>query len=86
MTPLAMFESTEAQINSMVLLGTDNGEIEFIITNLRQIMRLAGIPTSIVKAAKHVLFPVLCHVFNLCLQSGHFPLVFKMALVLALCY
>lgn len=77
------FDGEEAQINSMALLDTDNKEIEYIIGELKTTSATGwdGIPTFIIKAAKKCLVPVLCHVLNLCLRSGHFPLVFKKALV-----
>lgn len=76
-------EIEEVHLNSMALLETDNMEIDLIIGGLKTNSAVGcdGVPTSLVKAARHVLVPVLCHVFNLCLRSGHFPLVFKKALV-----
>lgn len=68
---------------SMALLSVDEKEIENIILNLKDKCALGwdGIPTSVIKSARHVLIPILKHVFNVCLSKGVFPLAFKKAVV-----
>lgn len=70
-------------INSMVLLNTDCKEINSVILGLKQNCAIGwdGISTTLIKAASHVLIPILNHVFNLCFDTGVFPTVFKKALV-----
>lgn len=70
-------------LGSMALLPTDNKEIEHIILNLKDRCAVGwdGIPTSVVKGARHSLIPILTYIFNLCLSTGTFPSAFKKALV-----
>lgn len=68
---------------SMVLLCTDEKEIEEIILGLRRDCATGwdGIPTSLVIDGRYTLIPVLKEVFNRCLLNGIFPTDFKRALV-----
>lgn len=69
--------------NSMGMLEVDCEEVEGIILSLKNSSAVGwdGIPTSIIKKGRHVLVPIMCHIFNLCIGKGCFPKVFKKALV-----
>lgn len=79
-TPLSHLMSP---VNSMALLPVSEEEINATIINLKVNCAVGwdGIPSSIIKAGRHVLTPCLIHVFNLCLCAGIFPRVFKKAVV-----
>lgn len=86
--PLADLPPSSAPVNtnlpnSMFLFETNCDEIESIIIGLKQDCAVGwdGISTTLVKAAKHILSPILNHVFNLCICSGKFPKVFKKGIV-----
>lgn len=70
-------------LNSMVLFNTESKEVENIILNLKDNCAVGsdGISTVIIKAARHILIPVLCYTFNIALSSGVFPRAFKKAVV-----
>ncbi|CAH2101818.1 unnamed protein product [Euphydryas editha] len=67
----------------MSMIKVDNDEVKFFILQLRDKCAVGwdGISSMVVKAAVHVLVPLLTHIFNLCLERGVFPLAFKKALV-----
>lgn len=67
----------------MAIFNTDAQEIEQIILGLSLDSAVGwdGISTTLVREGRHIIVPILCHVFNLCLESGVFPSVFKKALV-----
>lgn len=69
--------------NSLVLLDTDEEEIESIILDLRTECAIGydGIPTQFIKLFRYKFIPVLVHICNLSLASGVFPSSFKVALV-----
>lgn len=71
------------QPDSMALYNTDIEEVEQVIVGLRNTSAVGwdGIPTSLIKSARHVLLPALTHIFNLCLSSGAFPKCLKRATV-----
>lgn len=74
--------TTFPQLNSMALIVTDRQEIESILMGLRKSsVGWDNISVSLLKAARHILTPVITHIFNLCFMSGIFPSVFKEALV-----
>lgn len=68
---------------SMVLYDVDKDEIDKLILNLKDKCAVGydGISSSVIKAARHIIAPVLVHIFNLCLSTGVFPNVFKTAIV-----
>lgn len=70
-------------LTSFALLNTDPDEIISIINSLSNDSAPGwdNISTTFVKMAKHILVPILCHVYNNCLESGHFPKAFKKAIV-----
>lgn len=70
-------------LNSMVLASVDDSEINNTIVHLKDKSSVGwdSIPTSLIKAARHVLVPILKMIFNLCLESGIFPDCFKKAIV-----
>ncbi|CAH2108193.1 unnamed protein product [Euphydryas editha] len=69
--------------NSFVLINTDPSELNLIISKLSNDSSpgFDNITTSFIKSAKHILIPVLCHIYNLCFEKGQFPLCFKKAVV-----
>lgn len=69
--------------NSMVLYTVEYDEILHVIHSLKDNCALGwdGISTSIIKATRKVLTPILCHIFNLSFTTGVFPQIFKKALV-----
>lgn len=70
------------QVNSMAVIETDNEEVEQITMGLRNCaVGWDGVPASLLKAARSTLVPIMTHIFNLCLSTGTFPYVFKIALV-----
>lgn len=75
--------TTTSSENSMTLFGTDIHEVIGVINGLRGDCAVGwdDIPAALIKAAGLILAPVLCHVFNTCIDSGIFPTVFKKALV-----
>ena len=82
-SPPIQLISSGSRPNSMALLKTDFVEVEQIINNLKTTSATGwdSIPASLIKSAKHVLVPVLTHLFNLCPIVGVFPGEFKKALV-----
>lgn len=75
--------SISAYPNSMAIFETDNEEIEKVILNLNSASAVGcdGISTVLVKSARHILIPIMCHIFNLVFTTGVFPSVFKTGLV-----
>lgn len=82
-TQVLVKEQDTSVKESMVVLGTDEVEIEEIILGLKRECATGwdGIPTSFIIDARHVLIPVFKKVFNMCLSAGIFPTDFKRALV-----
>lgn len=70
-------------LNSMALLSVDDKEIDNIILSLKDKSAVGwdGISTSVIKSARHILIPLLSHLFNIALSSGIFPRAFKRAIV-----
>ncbi|CAH2217101.1 jg3101, partial [Pararge aegeria aegeria] len=71
------------QANSMVLYSCNKEEIESVILGLRGDCATGwdNIPCSVLKQARHILAPVLSHLFNSCFSRGIFPSVFKRAVI-----
>lgn len=67
----------------MAIFSTDIAKIQQIMEGLvlNNAVGWDGIPALVIKASKHVLAPIMYHVFNLVLTSGVFPSVSKRALV-----
>lgn len=74
---------SSASLESMVMYDVDEAEIENIILTLKDDCAVGhdGIPSTVIKATKHTIIPLLVHIFNLSLSSGIFPDVFKTAIV-----
>lgn len=72
-----------SQGKSLVILETDNDEVNSIIRNLKTGCAVGydGIPVSVLKSVCHIITPIITHVCNLCITRGVFPNVFKKALV-----
>ena len=68
---------------SMTLYSTSYTEVDNTISSLKNTSATGwdGIPTSIIKLAKHVIIPLIVHIFNLSVASGIFPKAFKKALI-----
>ncbi|CAK1542480.1 unnamed protein product [Leptosia nina] len=68
--------------NSMVLLPIESEEIHTIISNMKENCAVGwdGIPSALLKSCRHILVPVLTHIFNLSIDTGVFPKAFKVAL------
>lgn len=81
--PYTRLNRNPSPLYSFVLLETDPAEVNSIITSLSNNSAPGwdNISTAFIKMAKSVLLPVLCHVYNLCLNTGCFPSVFKKAIV-----
>ena len=54
-------------------------EIEKIIMNLKKKGR--GLPAKFLKLIKHLMSPILCKLFNMCIEQAIYPQSFKMARV-----
>lgn len=80
--PSKLLPTTDSQANSMALINTDKAEVERLILESKKCaLGWDKISTQLLKAARHTLVPVLTHIFNLCLATGTFPSVFKIAVV-----
>jgi hypothetical protein len=75
--------SSDTQMSSSVLLNTDAEEVNAILLNLdsNSASRWDGISTKFIKRARDFLVPQICHLANLCFESGIFPTVFKRSVV-----
>lgn len=73
----------KSSLNSMAMFTVDSDEIEHTILNLKDKCAVGwdGISTTLVKASRHILIPLLCHIFNASLTTGIFPQSFKKAIV-----
>lgn len=67
--------------NSLVLLSTDDAEIESLVLNLRSDCASGGdnILYTFLKRYREILVPVLTYIFNLAINTGKFPNAFKLA-------
>lgn len=72
-----------SSVNSMTMLPTDSSEVEAILLNLKDDCAIGwdNISAKILKLCKSSLIPVLTHIFNISIDTGIFPLVFKRAVV-----
>lgn len=72
-----------ANAYSFAMLPTTLDEVSAILLNLKPNCSVGwdGIPTTVLRASKNVLVPVLTYVFNLCLASATFPKVFKISII-----
>ena len=63
------------QVNSFVLLDTDEIEVNSILMNLRSDSAPGwdGIPSGFLKAARNEIVPIITHLANLCFAKGIFP-------------
>lgn len=79
----SLFKQTPTTCNSLVLLETDEGEVERIIKELRSDSASGwdGIPPKLLKSASKTLVPPITHICNLSLSTGIFPEALKKALV-----
>lgn len=79
----SLIQTVNAPSGSMALYSVDYDEIESVIIKLKDKCALGwdGISTTVVKAAKHVLVPLLSHIFNASFSTGIFPQYFKKAVV-----
>ena len=82
-TRVPLNDPSSVPLNSMALFTIDDKEIDCVILSLKDKSALGwdGISTSVIKAARHILIPILNHIFNLSLTSGIFPRAFKKAIV-----
>lgn len=69
--------------NSFVILEVDESEVESIIMNLKQDSATGwdGIPTTLLRACRSTLVPLITHIINISITKGVFPEPFKRALV-----
>ncbi|KAJ0173854.1 hypothetical protein K1T71_011003 [Dendrolimus kikuchii] len=67
----------------MALFGTTEVEINSIILSLKNSSACGwdGIPTSVVKGARHIIVPYFTKLCNLCIEKGIFPDIYKMSLI-----
>lgn len=74
---------TQSPLNSMVLLETDEKEVESIVTGLKSDSATGcdNIPSKVLKLAKSVIVPPLTNICNLAIRNGIFPNIFKRALI-----
>lgn len=82
-SPASLSHSYDSPCSSMVMMPTDECEVESILMNLRNDCAVGwdAISAKILKSSKSVLVPILSHIFNLCITTGSFPSVFKIALI-----
>ena len=73
-------------LHSVVLNPTDQYEIAAIISNLndRKSSGYIDIPVTLIKHAKHLIAPFMTKSFNICLDSGNYPDILKIAKVISL--
>lgn len=76
--------TSNATLNSMVILPTDHEEIERLILCLKSDSATGsdGISPRFLQEARHLLVPPLTKIFNLCIDKGIFPKALKHALIL----
>lgn len=74
---------SHTSLNSLVLLETDEREVERIIKELRTDSASGwdGISPKLLKSTSNILVPPITHICNLCLSTGIFPVALKKALV-----
>lgn len=71
-------------LHSMVMLPTDESEVESLIDNLKTDCAAGRdkISASFIKTFKNVLIPPITHICNLAISSGIFPTIFKKAQII----
>lgn len=74
---------TQRHDKSFGLLSTDNSEVESIILNLKNDSAVGsdGISSYLLKMVRKSIVPSLTYIFNLCFETGVFPLALKHSLV-----
>lgn len=70
---------TCSQNNSIFINPVTPFDIHKTIQSLKNINSTGfdGIATKVVKYVSTVISPVLSHIFNLCIENGHFPSILK---------
>lgn len=78
------YKTTETNsVNSLVLLETDEREVELVVNSLRSdcAVGVDGISASVIKQYKDILIRPITYLINVCLSTGVFPDLLKQALV-----
>lgn len=73
----------DTQLNSLVLMNTDETEVYNILMNLKNDSAPGwdNVPTKFLKLVSNKIVPLITHLANLCLNKGAFPRSLKQAVV-----